>query len=165
MDRLYKSIWWHAHRIAIPGIEVEDLFQAGCLKALEHAQHVQPGDAVMQRAFVMQRVAGHLADTRQTVRRRRFLFRQYRQMRARIPQPDMALVDTRQLIDVLLTALSAKEREVIIQYFFYEQTLKAIGQALGITESRASFLRARALYKMGRACQAQGILSPADALA
>ena len=47
-----------------------------------------------------------------------------------------------------LDRLPEKERLVISLYFYEELNLKEIGDILGVTESRASQIRSRALFKL-----------------
>ena len=58
-----------------------------------------------------------------------------------------------ELISTLRNAISnleVSDRLVIQQYFFEEQTLKEIGESLGVTESRACQIRQRAVRRLRR---------------
>jgi RNA polymerase sigma factor for flagellar operon FliA len=52
------------------------------------------------------------------------------------------------LIARALDRLPEKERLVISLYFYEELNLKEIGEILGVTESRASQIRSRALIRL-----------------
>ena len=54
-----------------------------------------------------------------------------------------------------LEVLGERERMVLALYFYEELTLKEIGEVMGLTESRISQIRARALKRLGK------VLSPA----
>lgn len=72
------------------------------------------------------------------------------------PTPEEAWLDeeTSEEVKAAITRLPRKERAVIRAYYFEEAPLKKIGGELGVTESRISQLRGRALERL------QGWLTP-----
>ena len=54
-----------------------------------------------------------------------------------------------------LSRLPPRERRILALYYFGEATMKQIGQAIGVNESRVSQLHARAIQRLRR------LLSPA----
>lgn len=66
------------------------------------------------------------------------------------PDPLHSLLDTEkvEIIARALDRLPEKERLVITLYFYEELNLKEIGEIIGVTESRASQIRSRALLRL-----------------
>ncbi|MCC6954106.1 MAG: FliA/WhiG family RNA polymerase sigma factor [Deltaproteobacteria bacterium] len=66
------------------------------------------------------------------------------------PDPLSNLLDTErvEIIARALDRLPEKERLVITLYFYEELNLKEIGEIIGVTESRASQIRSRALLRL-----------------
>ncbi len=66
------------------------------------------------------------------------------------PDPLNQLLDTErvEIIARALDRLPEKERLVITLYFYEELNLKEIGEIIGVTESRASQIRSRALLRL-----------------
>src|SRR4029450_4602715 len=66
------------------------------------------------------------------------------------PSPDR-LYEQREVRDRVRTALAqlpARERRIISLYYFGEATMKQIGSAIGVNESRVSQLHARAIQRL-----------------
>src|SRR5688500_832412 len=57
-------------------------------------------------------------------------------------------LETRERIRVAITSLPWRERKVIGLYYYGEVTMKEIGAAIGVNESRVSQLRARAIRRL-----------------
>lgn len=66
------------------------------------------------------------------------------------PDPLKMLLDTEkvEIVARALDRLPEKERLVITLYFYEELNLKEIGEIIGVTESRASQIRSRALIRL-----------------
>ena len=66
------------------------------------------------------------------------------------PDPLGKLLDSEKvgLVARALDRLPEKERLVVSLYFYEELNLKEIGEILGVTESRASQIRSRALIRL-----------------
>jgi RNA polymerase sigma factor for flagellar operon FliA len=72
------------------------------------------------------------------------------------PSPDR-LFEQREVRDRVRTALSqlpARERRIISLYYFGEATMKQIGSAIGVNESRVSQLHARAIQRLKKVLEA-----------
>ena len=68
------------------------------------------------------------------------------------PSPDR-VYEQREVRDRVRTALAplpARERRIISLYYFGEATMKQIGSAIGVNESRVSQLHARAIQRLKR---------------
>ena len=67
-----------------------------------------------------------------------------------MPDPLRGLLDAEriEIIARALDRLPEKERLVITLYFYEELNLKEIGEIIGVTESRASQIRSRALLRL-----------------
>lgn len=48
------------------------------------------------------------------------------------------MLGNEELIEILLGKLNPHEKEIIVRYFLEEQTMKEVGKAVGISESRTS---------------------------
>jgi RNA polymerase sigma factor for flagellar operon FliA len=72
------------------------------------------------------------------------------QMFSSSPDPLNDLLDSERVSIVAraLDRLPEKERLVICLYFYEELNLKEIGEIIGVTESRASQIRSRALLRL-----------------
>jgi RNA polymerase sigma factor for flagellar operon FliA len=68
------------------------------------------------------------------------------------PSPDRAFEqgEVRDRVRRALAALPARERRIIGLYYFAEATMKQIGDAIGVNESRVSQLHARAIQRLRR---------------
>lgn len=64
------------------------------------------------------------------------------------PLDDVLETERMAIITRALERLSEKERLVITLYFYEELNLKEIGEIIGVTESRASQIRSRALLRL-----------------
>jgi RNA polymerase sigma factor for flagellar operon FliA len=71
-------------------------------------------------------------------------------------------LETRQRIRVAITSLPWRERKVIGLYYYGEVTMKEIGAAIGVNESRVSQLHARAIRRLREALGAVGAQQAAD---
>lgn len=63
--------------------------------------------------------------------------------------------ETQQLLRQALTQLADKDREVLLGYYFREQTYKEIGEAMGLTESRICQLHRQAVQRLGKLMRKQ----------
>lgn len=156
----YARIWWHARRYQSCEYRAEDLFQDGVVKALEHISSVRDGDAEMQRAFLMRRVAGHMQDIIRTrVLRRGCLSK----IHANRQRKSLSLCadenDMKHLVLSLVLCLSTTEQYVIWASFFEEMTLREMGNVLGVCPERIFQIRKQALLKMRAQCLSDGVLS------
>ena len=79
--------------------------------------------------------------------------------------PDKAYeeVEVRERIRAAIASLPPRERKVIGMYYYAESTMKQIGAAIGVNESRVSQLHARAIQRLKKALGAD--CSPAEAVA
>src|SRR5688500_11402782 len=68
-------------------------------------------------------------------------------------------LETRERIRVAITSLPWRERKVIGLYYYGEVTMKEIGAAIGVNESRVSQLHARAIRRLR---EALGEMGPAQ---
>lgn len=57
-------------------------------------------------------------------------------------------IETRDFYTKAIEKLNPKERTVIVAYFYQDKNLKEIGKVLGLTESRVSQIRTKALAKL-----------------
>lgn len=66
------------------------------------------------------------------------------------PSPERAYeqVEVRERVRVAMAQLPARERRIIGLYYFREVTMKQIGAAIGVNESRVSQLHARAMQRL-----------------
>lgn len=78
-------------------------------------------------------------------------------------QPDRICirVELKEKIGVAMRCLPARYQSVVTMYYTNEMTMKEIGGALGINESRVSQIHKAALEKMATALQASGVSSAA----
>jgi RNA polymerase sigma factor for flagellar operon FliA len=60
-------------------------------------------------------------------------------------------IETRDFYEKALGKLTPKERTVMVAYFYQDKNLKEIGEVMGLTESRVSQIRTKALDKLRRA--------------
>jgi RNA polymerase sigma factor for flagellar operon FliA len=56
--------------------------------------------------------------------------------------------ETRDRIRIAMAKLPARERRIISLYYFGEATMRQIGEAIGVNESRVSQLHARAIQRL-----------------
>jgi RNA polymerase sigma factor for flagellar operon FliA len=73
------------------------------------------------------------------------------------PSPDRVYEqsETRDRMRAALAQLPARERRIVSLYYFAEATMKQIGEAIGVNESRVSQLHARAIQRLRRILSAQ----------
>lgn len=66
------------------------------------------------------------------------------------PAPDQTYVDTerREKVRAAMRALPSRDRKIIFMYYYEEATMRQIGDALGVNESRVSQLHARAISRL-----------------
>ena len=66
------------------------------------------------------------------------------------PAPDALFEQgqTRDRVRAALAQLPARERRIVHMYYFAEATMKQIGEAIGVNESRVSQLHARAMQRL-----------------
>ena len=62
-----------------------------------------------------------------------------------------APTELRQRMKAAMRAIPARERRIITMYYFEEATMKQIGDAIGVNESRVSQLHARAIARLRKA--------------
>jgi RNA polymerase sigma factor for flagellar operon FliA len=67
--------------------------------------------------------------------------------------------EMRDQVSIALKSLPAREQKIILLYYFEEATMKQIGRAIGVNESRVSQLHARAISRLRQALE-----SPADSV-
>lgn len=74
------------------------------------------------------------------------------------PSPDQcyASVDRRRRLRAAMADLQPRDRRLLSLYYFQDATMKQIGQALGVNESRISQLHARALTRLKSTLLANG---------
>lgn len=74
------------------------------------------------------------------------------------PSPDerYVVVERRRRLKAAMARLEARDRKLLLLYYFQDATMKQIGQALGVNESRISQLHARALTRLKDALLASG---------
>jgi len=75
------------------------------------------------------------------------------------PQEHVENAETRWMLARALSSLPAQERTVVTLYYYEGLTLKQIGQVLGVTESRACQIHAKAMLRLQ--ARLQGQLVPA----
>ena len=81
------------------------------------------------------------------------------------PSPD-SLYEQREVRDRVrraMAGLPARERHIVHMYYFGEATMKQIGEAIGVNESRVSQLHARAMQKLRALLAAQAVNRAAPA--
>ena len=74
------------------------------------------------------------------------------------PAPDerYVIVERRERLRQAMSRLEVRDRRLLTLYYFQDATMKQIGQALGVNESRISQLHARALTRLKDALIASG---------
>ncbi|HEX5214208.1 MAG TPA: FliA/WhiG family RNA polymerase sigma factor [Vicinamibacterales bacterium] len=72
------------------------------------------------------------------------------------PSPDRLYeqTETRDRVREAMATLPARERKIVALYYFGEATMKQIGDAIGVNESRVSQLHARAIQRLRKAMMA-----------
>jgi RNA polymerase sigma factor for flagellar operon FliA len=72
--------------------------------------------------------------------------------------PDTAYekTETRERVRIAISALPAREQKVISLYYYAEATMKEIGSAIGVNESRVSQLHARAIKRLRESLGSMG---------
>jgi len=78
------------------------------------------------------------------------------------PDVSYAQVEVREKIRAAMRALPSRERKIISLYYFKDATMKEIGDAIGVNESRVSQLHARAISRLKTALgvDANAFLTP-----
>jgi RNA polymerase sigma factor for flagellar operon FliA len=84
------------------------------------------------------------------------------------PDKEYETREVRERVRAAIASLPARERKVISMYYYAEATMKQIGAAIGVNESRVSQLHARAVQRLRRAlgadcsaAEAAAVLRPA----
>ena len=72
--------------------------------------------------------------------------------------------EMRDRVRVALQSLPAREQKIIRLYYFEEATMKAIGRAIGVNESRVSQLHARAIQRLKQALETPEAVAAAPRL-
>lgn len=72
------------------------------------------------------------------------------------PDEDYAVSERRSRLRRAMASLAARDRQLLALYYFRNATMKDIGAALGVNESRVSQLHARALTRLKQALLATG---------
>jgi len=67
------------------------------------------------------------------------------------PDASYAQVEVREKIRAAMRAIPSRERQIITMYYFKDATMKEIGDAIGVNESRVSQLHARAITRLKKA--------------
>jgi RNA polymerase sigma factor FliA len=70
--------------------------------------------------------------------------------------------EVRERVRAAIASLPPRERKVIGMYYFAEATMKQIGAAIGVNESRVSQLHARAVQRLRKALGADTVATAAD---
>jgi RNA polymerase sigma factor for flagellar operon FliA len=81
------------------------------------------------------------------------------------PAPDLLFEQgqTRDRVRAALAKLPARERKIVHMYYFAEATMKQIGEAIGVNESRVSQLHARAMQRLRAVMSSQvPVMPPAE---
>ena len=81
------------------------------------------------------------------------------------PDQTYAQIEVREKIRAAMRAIPSRERLIISMYYFQEATMKEIGDAIGVNESRVSQLHARAIsrLKVALGVSVDAFLTPAPA--
>lgn len=82
-----------------------------------------------------------------------------------LPDERYALVERRERLRQAMAKLQPRDRRLLSLYYFQDATMKSIGQALGVNESRISQLHARALTRLKDALVACGYTDGATRMA
>jgi RNA polymerase sigma factor (sigma-70 family) len=98
-------------------------------------------------------------------RRRRERERLAMEMDALNYSPDTVLKEVAPVLDEAIQELGADDRDALLLRFYERQNLRAVGEALGISENVAQKRVARALQELARVLQRRGFGLPAAALA
>jgi RNA polymerase sigma factor for flagellar operon FliA len=82
------------------------------------------------------------------------------------PSPDRVYedVESRSRVRQAIAGLPPRERKVIALYYFKDVTMKQIGAAIGVNESRVSQLHARAIQRLQKSLGAHGTATTSLAL-
>jgi RNA polymerase sigma factor for flagellar operon FliA len=83
------------------------------------------------------------------------------------PHESFQTAELRERMRAALRAIPSRERRIIVMYYFEEATMKQIGEAIGVNESRVSQLHARAISRLRTALGtgADAFFSPSRAAA
>jgi RNA polymerase sigma factor for flagellar operon FliA len=76
------------------------------------------------------------------------------------PEGRYEKIEVRERVRAALAGLPPRERRILHLYYFKEATMKHIGQAIGVNESRVSQLHARAIERLKRALSTDGAARP-----
>jgi RNA polymerase sigma factor for flagellar operon FliA len=78
------------------------------------------------------------------------------------PDVTYAQIEVREKIRAAMRALPSRERKIISLYYFKDATMKEIGDAIGVNESRVSQLHARAISRLKTALgvDAEAFITP-----
>jgi RNA polymerase sigma factor for flagellar operon FliA len=161
---LVKRLAWHVHGGGRPGIELEDLMQAGLVALTEAAQrHAGPGEDGFA-AYAKLRVRGAMVDlvrravplSRSASEAPRFesLDEIYSDANAAFAdeRPDslelLADEQTREAVIAAITALSERLQMIVQLYFVEELNLSEIAEVLGVSIPRVHQLKAQALGQL-----------------
>lgn len=79
------------------------------------------------------------------------------------PRPDQIVMglELRQKLDVAMSCLPSRHRQVVEMYYQRDHTMREISQKLGVNESRVSQLHKAALCRMQKALAESGVTSTA----
>ena len=67
------------------------------------------------------------------------------------PHQSYVQTELRERMRAALRAIPSRERKIVTMYYFEEATMKQIGDAIGVNESRVSQLHARAIARLRKA--------------
>lgn len=168
-----RIVWIIAHRMkqGLPAhVEVDDLAGYGMFGLIEAAERFDPGVGESFVAFAWPRIRGSILDGRRQIdwvpRRVRdsgsppqqrlvslelFLHKSpWNDLPADGAAPDTAVVVSEGLADLrrAFGQLTHKQKQVIEGYYLEDNTLRVIGDRLGLSESRVSQIAAKAVARM-----------------
>ncbi len=171
---LVKRLAWHVNGGGRPGIELEDLMQAGLVALTEAAQrHAGPGEDGFA-AYAKLRVRGAMVDlvrravplSRSASEAPRFesLDEVYSDSNAAFAdeRPDslelLADEETREAVIAAIAALSVRLQMIVQLYFVEELNLSEIAEVLGVSIPRVHQLKAQALGQLREALAAFAVV-------
>lgn len=79
------------------------------------------------------------------------------------PSDELDREESRERLQEALRALGAAEQRVLLMYFYEEQSMSEIAQVLGVSESRVSQIRSKALSRLRAHFASRGIRTAAAA--
>ncbi len=173
LDRMVRALAGRL-RARLPhecGIEMADLVQAGNVGLLQAARSFEPGRGAPLAGYAKFRIRGEMLDmVRRSIGRDRGFCAMpadadgTTDWESRIPaSPDhspQAGIMNRQRSEMIfeeIGRLPAKYRTVVRLRYEGEMTLRQIGQALSVNESRACQIHQRALCRLKRALSNRGV--------